>query len=182
MRIVAREGDVAFEDPEGLAFLSMPKAARIIAGRDIRDIGYEGQNLSEHDVTVLHAGRDITYSTVRGDDNRLTASSREIVIDGQGTLQLAAGRNIDLQTSSGVSTRGNLDNPFLPEGGADISVLAGLGERAAEFIAFAERYLQHDESASGDPIAYVESITGEEDLSREQALEKSGSRSSLLTA
>ncbi|MBU1397061.1 MAG: filamentous hemagglutinin family protein, partial [Gammaproteobacteria bacterium] len=36
------------------------------------------------------------------------------------------GRDIDLGASKGVVTRGNLSNPYLPEGGADLLVMAGV--------------------------------------------------------
>lgn len=173
VRIVARDGDVAFRaSNQSPSFLSVAKPARVVAGRDILDLGFEGQNLSELDITSIIAGRDIIYSNARGANNELIGSIREIVLDGPGTLQLAAGRNVDLQTSAGISTRGNLNNRSLPAGGADVSVLTGLGDAAPQYDAFAARYLALGSGHDTDPIAYVEAITGEDDLTREEALKR----------
>lgn len=173
VRVVARDGEIAFRTSnQNPSFLAVAKPARLLAGGDIVDLGFLGQNLSELDVTSIVAGDDITYSNARGANNELVSNVRQITLDGPGALQLAAGGSIDLQTSAGVTTRGNLNNRFLPEGGADISVLAGLGDAAPKYDEFAARYLTLGAGQETDPVAYVEAVTGEENLTREEALER----------
>lgn len=123
---VANTGDVAGQ-PSPAVFAVLAKPAVVEAGRDIVDVTLIGQNLQTGQVTRLQAGRDIRFGIVRepvfGRLNPI--SSARIAIGGPGKLELIAGRHVDLGASLGVITRGNLVNPFLPEGGAEILVIAG---------------------------------------------------------
>lgn len=130
----------------GLTLFS-PKAAQIFAGGDISDIGLYVQNVRSDDVTVVASGRDIVAynpsSSLRvkanAAGNVLTtgevAESGDIQISGPGTLEVLAGRNLDLGvgpnnadgTGVGIVSVGNARNPYLPFTGADIIVGAGLG-------------------------------------------------------
>lgn len=112
--------------------LSVPKASDIEAGRDIVGLFYHGQNLHADDITLIAAGRDFK------DPPQLIASTglintnvnALIALGGQGSLDILAGRNIDLGFSQGVTTVGALANPNLGPlaHGADINMLAGLGQ------------------------------------------------------
>ena len=122
--VVARSGDVR-GDPDAIASLVVPKATRIIAGRDIVDLGMKLQHSGgADDLSLMQAGRDVYYTTqARGG----TAPSEvAVVVGGPGRLDVVAGRNIDLGNSSGIVTRGNLDNAYLGEGGAAVRVIAGV--------------------------------------------------------
>jgi hypothetical protein len=57
-------------------------------------------------------------------------------------VQLIAGRDIDLQTSKGVTTEGNLGNPALPSAGANVSLTAGEAGGAPDFDGFITQFLQ----------------------------------------
>lgn len=140
--LYAAEGDIA-----GLTLYSA-KPARIIASRDIADIAFYLQNLNAQQISLVAAGRDIVAYHANS-DRRLLATSQgnafntglqaalggDIQLSGPGTLQVLAGRNLDLGVgpsganglSSGVTTIGNRRNPFLPEQGADIIAGAGIG-------------------------------------------------------
>lgn len=173
-RIVARTGNVSFESetagPDTLLYFATP--ARIVAGRDIVDLPLTTQHDDANDITSLIAGRDIRYTISRDATGTILGSSREINVDGPGTLQLAAARNIDLQTSAGISTRGNIANPNLPATGADISVLAGLNGLQPAYDATIARYFELGTGHETDLIAYVESRTGEDGLTMEQARDR----------
>ena len=118
-RLIALEGDIVA--PEGVrTALSLAKKAEIMAGRDVRDLSYSIQHNHAGDVTRIVAGRDIVDTT-----NYTTDSETRHVVTGPGLLTLQAGRDIDLANSQGVVTRGNLENPYLPEGGASIVAVAG---------------------------------------------------------
>ncbi|MEO8627577.1 MAG: filamentous hemagglutinin family protein [Betaproteobacteria bacterium] len=122
--IVAGQGDVTVAN---LSSLSLPKPARISAGRDLRDLNLRVQNLRDTDVSELIAGRDLVFASARRDSGVQETNTSAIQIGGPGRLEISAGRDVDLGTSTGILSRGSLDNPFLPQTGASIVVTAGLG-------------------------------------------------------
>ncbi len=141
VRLYARTGDIS-----GLSLFS-PKYTRIFAGRDISDIAFYLQNVREDDISMVSAGRNIlAYNS--GSILRIAASSAgniplaargplagDIQIGGPGSLQVLAGRKLDLGTGAdngngtgtGITSIGNARNPYLPFGGASLFVGAGLG-------------------------------------------------------
>ena len=131
--IVARSGDIVGQ-PNPAVFANLAKPAVFQAGGDIRDVTVVGQNLHPDDVTRFIAGRDIVFATVRDPVSGLIASGSEarIAIGGPGRVEVIAGRDIDLGASKGVISRGNLANPYLPEGGADLLFVAGAAARDAD--------------------------------------------------
>ncbi|MES1998351.1 MAG: filamentous hemagglutinin family protein [Pseudomonadota bacterium] len=135
--IIAQTGDVIAQSEGDTLFLAKP--AQIEAGRDIVDLNLYAQNLTASDVTSLQAGRDIAYTDARNADGKLVNNSRTIEVDGPGLLTLAAGRNIDLGNSFGVVTKGNLNNPALPDQGADIAVTVGVNG-TPDYAGFAAQY------------------------------------------
>ncbi len=170
-RIVARTGHVSFETPQGsldanTSLLSFSTPVRIVAGGDIVDLPLAVQHDDPNDLTTIHAGGDIRYSVARSTDGSILPSSLGIDVSGPGSLQLVAGRDVDLQTSRGVTTLGNLENSALPDLGASISVLAGLNGVLPVYGAMAGRYLDasYGPGVSGYVRAYVEAVTGEEGL------------------
>jgi filamentous hemagglutinin family protein len=140
VRIVALTGDIVGENyyggSNGHDTLIAPKAAEILAGRDIRDFGFKIQQLSTDDVTTISAGRDFIDSSFPD------LSPVRHILTGPGRLDITAGRNIDLGTGSGIVTRGNLDNPYLPEAGASINLIAGA---KPDYANFASQYLSAEE-------------------------------------
>ncbi|MHB1176233.1 MAG: filamentous hemagglutinin family protein [Sulfuriferula sp.] len=152
--LVARAGDI-----EGIGsgtqysvILSTP--AWIEAGRDIKDLGLQVENHDANTVSTVRAGRDIINSQVVNPQNgKVYSSEPTISVSGPGSLEVLAGRNIDLGASKGIVSRGNLDITNLPANGADLYVLAGLGQtadgrvRQPDYQAFASSYF--DGSPSG---------------------------------
>jgi hypothetical protein len=144
LRIYAKGGDIT-----GLGLFSAKKA-NIFASKDISDVSFYIQNLTSQDNSVISAGRDIiAYNAntskrerAASDGNILSAGeiplSGDLQISGPGTLQVLAGRNIDLGTGlinsdgtgAGITSIGNARNPYLPSKGAQLIVSAGLGETA----------------------------------------------------
>lgn len=135
VRLVALEGDVFAEAPTstdrsyGTALLNLPKKAEILAGRDVRNLGFAVQHNRSNDATWVMAGRDVVDSTDPDKENPVKHA-----VTGPGLLGLVAGRDIDLGNSQGVVTRGNLDNAYLPEGGAAIMALAGASLPKADAV------------------------------------------------
>jgi hypothetical protein len=154
--ILARDGDIT-----GLRLFT-PKQTSITAGRDITDIAFYLQNIDQKDVSLVSAGRHIVAfnesSEIRATADNLNtgnfvgdpasttsvgstkALAGDIRISGPGVLEVFAGGNLDLGvgpnfadgTGSGISTIGNLRNPFLPFGGADVIALAGVTASSGE--------------------------------------------------
>ncbi len=154
------------------------KAARVVAGQDITDIGLYIQNDKASDISVVAAGRDlIAYdpnSSLRivaqsaGNEIQNGPEAGDIQISGPGTLEVLAGRNLDLGagpnnadgTGVGITSIGNARNPYLPFAGADIVAGAGIGvsnglaESKADFGTFISQFLDPSNS-SGQSARYL---------------------------
>lgn len=126
------------------------KTAQIISGQDIADISLYVQNNRAGDLSIVAAGRDIiayNASTAQRVASRSTGNvvgqgegmqAGDIQISGPGTLEVLAGRNLDLGVGSnnadgtgvGITSIGNGRNPYLSFAGADVIAAAGLGRAA----------------------------------------------------
>lgn len=141
VRIFAGRGNIS-----GLTLFS-GKAARVIAGGDLTDIAFYVQNVEADDLSVVAAAGNIVASNANT-PLRVAASSPgnilnfdaiplagDIQVAGPGTLEVFAGRNLDLGigpintdgTGVGIVTVGNTRNPALPFNGAGIIAAAGVG-------------------------------------------------------
>jgi hypothetical protein len=126
--VVARSGDIVVGQVSPNVFAQLAESAIFQAGRDMLDVTVVGQNLRPQDSTRFVAGRDIVFAIERYQITGAIGSGTNgarIAIGGPGRLELIAGRHIDLGASQGVLSRGNLANPYLPEGGADVLAVAG---------------------------------------------------------
>jgi hypothetical protein len=168
VKIFAKDGDIS-----GLTLFS-PKASRIAAGRDISDIGIYIQNLASTDISSVTAGRDIVSSDAnsvlrvlsRSEGNQPANNESpltgDIQVSGPGSLQVLAGRNIDLGTvrtnadgtGAGITSIGNFRNPFLQAEGADLVIGAGIGSGSSlsasslAFQAFVAKYVKSVQGAA----------------------------------
>lgn len=172
-RLVAREGDIDITSVgvSDLSSLFLSRASRIVAGGDLVDVGVTIQHSNADDVSSLMAGGDVRYTVRRGPSGQILDSLREVVVEGPGTLQIAAGGNLDLQTSAGIATRGNLVDPALPSGGASISVLAGLKDTRPQNAAFIQKYLVDGSLYDAELLAFIGTSGGKQEaLTRLRAL------------
>jgi filamentous hemagglutinin len=142
--------------------LSIPKVGEVIAGKDITDLTYLGQNLSATDQTVISAGRDISYTALNG---------QGIEVGGPGEVDVLAGRNVELGFSQGIVTIGNLANANLPTAqGADLTIATGLGtapdftDFVKNIIANSTTYETESTTYQTDLVNYVESLQGSSNL------------------
>ena len=159
------------------------KASEVVAGNDITDIALYIQNANPGDISVVAAGRDIIAydlnSPLRQEavsfGNELQTSSitvapgtsapqaGDIQVSGPGTLEVLAGRNLNLGTGSpttndglatGITSIGNTRNPLLPFAGANLVVAAGVGASSGldtsslDFTTFANEFLNPATSGS----------------------------------
>lgn len=168
LRLFAGGGDIS-----GLTLFS-PKASLIYAARDITDVALYLQNARASDTSVVAAGRDIIpsnansllrlFASAAGNvvNNDSPANAGDIQISGQGTLQVLAGRNLDLGsgaeladgTGAGITSIGNARNPALPASGANLIVGAGIADASSlansslDFATFITEYVETPEGAA----------------------------------
>ena len=178
VRLHAAGGDIS-----GLTLFA-PKPARVLAVRDLTDVALYLQNLAPGDTSVAAAGRDIVPANA-GSPLRAAANfpgnlpnldaaplAGDIQISGPGSLEVLAGRTIDLGTltgntngtGTGISSVGNARNPWLPFGGASLVIGAGMGPATAltnstlDFDAFITRYVEGPQGAAW--LAELDDVTG----------------------
>jgi hypothetical protein len=112
---------------------TVPKQAQIIAGNDLLNITYSGQNLRADDESIIAAGHDINQQEVIGTYKNVFQG---ITQAGPGFLLVQAGNNLDLADSSGIQSLGSTMNPALQDPdipvddngrikGSDITVIVG---------------------------------------------------------
>jgi filamentous hemagglutinin len=153
--------------------LSTPKAANIVAGRDIVNNIITIQNLHSSDVSQIVAGRDIALTG---------SNSLKTQISGPGRLDILAGRDVDLGNAvNGVKSIGSSENPVLGvEPAATISVLAGLGNIGLNYDGFIQKYILNTDALvnyvtssrfGGDVVAYVSTATGVNYSDRDMAID-----------
>jgi filamentous hemagglutinin len=139
--------------------LEIPKATDIIAGRDITDLQFQGENLSPADLTLISAGRDFI-------DDATGGLSGLVQVGGPGQVDVLAGRNVNLGFSSGITTVGATVNPNLPIAtGAALTVMAGLGQATDNYSDFVTKIIAPDPTNQQLLVAYVESLSGQTGLS-----------------
>lgn len=149
--------------------VSVPKAAQIVAGRDIVALQYQGQNLNTGDLTLIYAGRDFINPTTFNATGNAPTSTGGVQLGGPGSLDILAGRNIDLGFSSGVTTVGDLANANLSTAtGASITMMAGLGQNP-DYSAFFTQIIEPSATYQAQLVTYVESLTGQSNLTVAQA-------------
>ncbi len=169
-RVVALTGDVTFQTPQGApSTLDIAKPMDVIAGGNINDPSIYIQQFSSTNLSSIIAGGAITYPNARDSTGALVQNFGGIVVAGPGRLDVQAGGTIDLGTSNGISSIGNLDNAALPVQGADVTVSAGLNQ-APQYQAFINTYLAQSTIYDSELIQYTEQLTGATGLDKAQAL------------
>ena len=141
--------------------LDMAKQTYVEAGQDIINISAEIQNVDENDITSFIAGRDIVQFTKRDISGALDKESlNKFEVSGPGLVEVLAGRQILLGTSDGIETIGNSENRFLADIGADLIVMAGLGEQMLDIEAFTQNYFEqgYDGGENGGIVNYRDEL------------------------
>jgi filamentous hemagglutinin family protein len=161
--ITALTGDVAANDQIATQlFFSAP--AIIQAGEDVTNLSATFTNLQPNDVSAVLAGRNIVYPLVRGVSGTIAASQANLYVDGPGTFDMAAGGNVNLGTSGGITSRGNLANTGLVASGASVEVEAGVGDVATQtngaYATFIQDYLVNSTAYNSELIAYMQPYLG----------------------
>ena len=159
-RIVSLTGDVSMDSTQQ-SLISFAAPAQIVAGQDLVNLSVDFTNLESTDVSALIAGRDITYPLTRLSSGAINPNNQLIDIEGPGTLEVIAGRNINLGTSLGITSQGNLQDPFLTGGGATVSLEAGVGSPDGQnYSTFITDYLTNSTLYTTDLVAYMQPFLG----------------------
>ncbi|SCY11929.1 filamentous haemagglutinin family protein [Nitrosospira sp. Nsp13] len=166
-RVYAVAGDIQGNFNE--VTLDLSKAVQVRAGQDVRDVGILAQHANAGDLSRVVAGRDVVFTS--GNDR---TDNAKIWVGGLGRLEVTAGRNIDLGTSAGIVSRGDLDNAELPRGGADIHVAAGVGAQGIDYTGAVGRLAAELEEAGSNPddalLWQARWLVGNDDLNGTDAL------------
>jgi filamentous hemagglutinin len=135
-RLVTQVGDISSVK------INLPKRAIIQARRDLKNLSLQIQHSNPSDASIISSGRDITFETGLDSNGLLDRSqnANKIEIAGPGDALVKTGRNLDLGSSTGLPTVGNLFNPNLPSGGASLDVLVGLNGGIPDYAAFISKY------------------------------------------
>jgi filamentous hemagglutinin len=125
--------------------LGSSERASIRAGLDIVQPIFDLENTAARDVSSVRAGRDITSAQP---GVILGQNEFNIRVEGPGTIQVEAGRNILVQAGEygtqgfGVASVGNTDNPiYLPDTAATNNIAAGVGANGPDLTNFINTYI-----------------------------------------
>jgi|GEM_PF-963284 len=148
------------------SLINVPKEAEVIAGRDIVNLYFTGQNINDTDTTVIQAGRDILGTTASSAIFNLPyVVSSDFVLGGPGNLIVQAGRNLgpfinsavvdNIAYPGGIQTVGNLYDPWLGASGANLTVLFGVAN-GIDYGALAQAYLDPANFSQLDASLFVQ--------------------------
>lgn len=155
--MIANEGDVSLQGAPkiNIAGIQSAKPVYISAGNNV-SLSASIQNNNPGDVSIIKAGNDFVMQN--------GVESAAVNISGPGDLIVQAGRNIDLGNTSGIQSVANNVNANLPLKGANVTLLAGVGNEGANVGAFVKQYI--DPNGSGpvnvskeDFVAYRATVT-----------------------
>jgi filamentous hemagglutinin family protein len=158
-RIIAREGLVGSSDTFSVLRLSLAEPVRIHAGTDVANLRLSVQHDDTSDISIVQAARDVVFPSIRSPlppgsappdtairlyRGAFVGNSQSVLeVAGPGELQVLSGRDIDLGTSIGIRTVGNINNSALSDDGADLTLVAGLNA-TPDYAAFIDSYLTDD--------------------------------------
>ena len=151
----------------------LPKAVEVYAGRDVVDANLIVQNNKAADVSVIEAGGNIRYSDAGVQDGAIMPNAASLQVAGPGRLQLIAGQDIDLGSSGGIRSVGDLYNPYLTPHGADIMIMPGSGN-GLNYSGMINAYLESNPTMAAiylpQLVEYMKTRQGLNDLSASDAL------------
>ncbi|MDO9002215.1 MAG: filamentous hemagglutinin family protein [Aquabacterium sp.] len=110
VRLLSETGSVSLNE----ALVSNP--VRVVAAKDITAGSVVLQHQSDQELSLIQAGRDVNLIT----------SATGLKTHGPGDVVAAAGRHLNVLAVPGVTALGNRENDLLPEGSANLTLLAGV--------------------------------------------------------
>ncbi|MCB1744523.1 MAG: filamentous hemagglutinin family protein [Gammaproteobacteria bacterium] len=124
----------------------LAKSSIFQAGLDLSNLSVAVQNVRASDISAFVAGRDIVQQTRRDNDGNFQVTRNEALVTryeiaGPGAAQFVAGRHISLGTSDGIESIGDGRNAALPNSGAHLRLLAGIGS-SPDYLGYVGPLLQ----------------------------------------
>ncbi len=169
--IVAENGNVTggVGTNNVLSILALSVPTTIYAGGNVVDLNAEIMNVHSADVSQIVAKGSVLYPNSRDNFGRLINDFSGIDILGPGQLTVAAGGDVNLGTSRGITSLGNVSDAALPGGGANVTVLAGVDFEKLNLGTFTQDYL---ESGSGAQLLtrYMSNLLGLPSLGSGEAI------------
>lgn len=102
------------------------EAVQLVGATGLTLSQVRAQNNRPDDVSLIQSDGSIRIRALRDPDTgRVLANNSVISIAGPGKLEVIAGLGVDLGTSVGIESIGDLENPALADSGADVLVLSG---------------------------------------------------------
>jgi len=158
VRVVAQTGDLgSLEGSRNQMTLSLSKQARLYAGQDVRNLTLQIEHADRSDISVVEAAGNVLFPTERDGGGNVVANRSGYEVAGPGQFYVIAGKDVDLGASNGIVSTGRTRNPALPEGGADITVMAGQSQAPA-YDAFIERYLVKEDAYRDRLAQYMKGL------------------------
>lgn len=152
----------ALAESRGLK-LFLAESGRIVAGRDVLNLDLEIQHANATDASLVQAGRDLVFTPGRDLAGNFSQSAEDLfqglLFTGGGRASVIAGRDIDLGTSDGIVSVGNLRNFALAAQGADLEIFAGAAG-GPDLAGFYERYVHALPAAGDERQAYLRELFG----------------------
>ena len=112
VRLLSETGSVSLNE----ALVSNP--VRVVAAKDITAGSLVLQHQSDQELSLIQAGRDVNIVPSETNEGFKTHGAGDVVI--------AAGRNLNVLAVPGITALGNRENDLLPEGSANLTLLAGV--------------------------------------------------------
>ena len=112
--IISDSGSIVFSQQVAV---EVAEPIRVFAGRDLIDPSIIAQNNRSTDISEVIVGGEIIFETSVEENAAIFATETGIAVDGPGQFTVVTGGDVDLGTSAGLLSRGNLVNPNLPDDG-----------------------------------------------------------------
>ncbi len=152
-RFIANKGDISATSIVTPFEIITNEQTELYAGRDILGIKLRIQNNAENNISSIQAGRDIRH--INSLQEGINVLNNGIEISGPGELHVLAGRDINLGDQLGIIATANSKNTLLSNSGAQLLIMAGLGEKGADYNAFIEQYFTADSEYAGSLIEFM---------------------------
>ena len=174
LRIVSLNGSFGSLDQEKPVRLFSAKPVFLSVKEDIFSSDIYIQNLRDTDVSAIMAGGNISFYRVDS-DGASTNGVHGIKVAGPGRVDVIAGGDIDLASSKGIYSIGNKENAALAETGADVTVMAGVGDSISrtDYSDFINRYLDQESYADLQSLItnLMRGYSGNSQMTYDQSIE-----------
>ncbi len=174
-KVITKQGDISSIQ------LNLPMQSIIQAGQDLLNAPIQIQQNNSNNSSLISAGRDILFERDldRNGNATIKNNSYKIEIAGPGQALIKTGRNLDLGSSVGLTTVGNLYNPNLSSSGSSLDVIVGLNEGTPNYSAFINKYLLDDplyqlqgKALTQIIVDFMRQKTGNNSLTDKEALQE----------